>query len=201
MKNKGLRLFTGLIGIIGKVESIRANGGGSKIEVSAKFDSPLETGESIALDGVCLTVIGITSGGFSADISAETSSCTTLGSLRTSTRINIERALRADSRLGGHFVQGHVDCVGKVLRLDRRADFATLAIKFPAKYAKYIVEKGSIAVSGVSLTVAKLKSGYFEAAVIPETLRRTNLGDFCPGMPVNLEFDVLAKYIEKAIQR
>ena len=159
------------------------------MEVSADFGEQIEPSESIAVDGVCLTVAEVCRNGFRADVSRETLDRTTLGNMRVGEKANIERALKAGSRLGGHFVQGHVDCVGRVLRSSRRDSFTTLTISFPREYVNFAVEKGSIAVSGVSLTIAKINSNVIEIAVIPETLKRTTIGDLKAGKEVNLEFD------------
>ncbi len=192
-------LFTGLIENIGVITSSRAIAGGMSLEVNADFEEPLEPGESIAVDGVCLTVAEVCRNGFRTDVSRETLDRTTLGNTRVGEKANIERALKAGSRLGGHLVQGHVDCVGRVVRLIRRDDFASLEINFRREYISLAVEKGSIVVSGVSLTIAKIKSNVIEIAVIPETLKRTTIGDLKPGKEVNLEFDIIAKYVQKQI--
>lgn len=190
-------MFTGLIENIGEVISSRSTAGGKTLNISMDFDQPLATGESIAVDGACLTVTDIESGAFRADVSRETLKRTTLGNLRSGAKVNLERALRADSRLGGHFLQGHIDCVGRVVRKVNRGDYANLEIAFPRDYIDLVVEKGSIAVSGVSLTIAQTKSNKIEIALIPETIKRTTLGNLKPGNSINLEFDMLAKYIRK----
>ena len=193
-------MFTGIIESIGTVISLSQSGEGKRLLVKAEFAENLNAGESVAIDGVCLTVSGISEKGFFADISRETLLRTTLGSVARGSQVNLERALRADGRFGGHIVQGHIDCPGKVLWLKRTGKFASLAVGFPSAYLKYIVEKGSIAVSGVSLTVSKVFGEKFEAAIIPETLERTTLNKLRPGGKVNLEFDVFAKYIESIIK-
>ncbi len=193
-------LFTGLINNVGTIKASLPAGGGKRLDIAAEFDTALILGESIAVDGVCLTVAAIGNSGFAADVSPETLERTTLGKYRCGDSVNIERSLQASDRLGGHIVQGHIDCVGKALWIRKNGDYANLAVSYPAQYAKYIVEKGSIAVHGVSLTIAKLRSGQFEVALVPETLERTTLGDLKPGVHVNLEFDILAKYVEKIIK-
>ncbi len=192
-------MFTGLIEKIGEIEYSRAVAAGRSIGVSVDFADSIEPGESIAVDGVCLTVVSKTVRGFMADVSAESLKRSTLDVLRKGSRVNLERALKANSRLGGHFVQGHVDCVSHILEMTRRSDFAVIRIGLPREFSTYVVEKGSIAVSGVSLTIAEVRKSDFEAAVIPETLKRTTLGTLKPGSPVNLEFDILAKYVQKQI--
>ncbi|MGC9315134.1 MAG: riboflavin synthase [bacterium] len=192
-------MFTGLIDRIGEIEYSRAVAAGRSIGVSVDFADELDLGESIAVDGVCLTVVSKTARGFMADVSAESLKRSTLGGLRKGSRVNLERALKANSRLGGHFVQGHVDCVSQILEMTRRSDFAGIRIALPREFSTFVVEKGSIAVSGVSLTIAEVGKSDFEIAVIPETLKRTTLGTLKQGSPVNIEFDILAKYVQKKI--
>lgn len=197
-REKGVHLFTGLIEQVGEVLSLRAIPQGMALSISSAF-TDLEIGESIAVDGVCLTITFFRKGEFVADISGETLERTTLSQLCRGHKVNLERALKASSRMGGHIVQGHVDCISKVLELSRKSDFATIRIDLPVKYSVYVVEKGSISISGISLTIAKAGTRDFEVAVIPETLRKTTLGTLKPGSIVNLEFDIFAKYIQKAV--
>ena len=192
-------MFTGLIESIGEIEFSRAVATGRSIGVAIDFADSIELGESIAVDGVCLTAVSRTTRGFTADVSAESLKRSTLSGLRKGSKVNIERALKANSRLGGHFVQGHVDCVSQILEMTRRSDFAGIRIALPREFSQFVVEKGSIAVSGVSLTIAEAGKSDFEVAVIPETLKRTTLGNLKTGSPVNLEFDILAKYVQKQI--
>lgn len=192
-------MFTGLIESIGEIEFSRAVATGRSIGVAIDFADSIELGESIAVDGVCLTAVSRTTRGFTADVSAESLKRSTLSGLRKGSKVNLERALKANSRLGGHFVQGHVDCVSQILEMTRRSDFAGIRIALPREFSQFVVEKGSIAVSGVSLTIAEAGKSDFEVAVIPETLKRTTLGNLKTGSPVNLEFDILAKYVQKQI--
>jgi riboflavin synthase len=160
---------------------------------------PLRPGESVAVDGACLTVAELTAGGFVADLSAETLARSTLGRLRPGRRVNVERALKVGERLGGHLVQGHVDATARVVATRPVGEFVTLRIGLPASLAPEVVGKGSIAVDGVSLTVAALGEGWFEVALVPVTLAGTTLGERRPGDEVNLETDVLAKYVRRAL--
>ena len=160
----------------------------------------LRLGESVAVNGACLTVVEVRPPIFEADVSPETLKRTTLGRLRPGDRVNIERALRWGDRLGGHLVSGHVDGVGEVLSRTERTDFFFFRIRAPENVATYLVEKGSVAVDGVSLTVNRVEGLNFEIAVIPHTAEITTLGFRKPGDPVNLEVDLLAKYVEKLLK-
>ena len=193
-------MFTGLIERVGTVVTVFPIGQGKRVRISAEFDSPLTDGESVAVDGACLTLSELERGSFWAEVSRETLNRTTFGKLKRGDKVNLERSLKVEGRIGGHIVQGHVDCVGKVLRLQRDGDFATMTVLFPHQYAKYLVEKGSVAVAGVSLTVSKIFGDRFEATLIPETLKCTTFGEFRPGMEVNLEFDIIAKYVEQMMK-
>jgi riboflavin synthase len=160
-----------------------------------------ELGESVAVNGVCLTVAAVTSGVFDADVSPETLQRSNLGALTVGDRVNLERALRPVDRLGGHFVLGHVDGTGRVTERGRQGDFEELRFQAPEAVRRYLVEKGSVAVDGVSLTVARCEAEGFRVAVIPHTLERTTLAGCRPGDPVNLEADILGKYVEKLLNR
>ncbi|MEW6361498.1 MAG: riboflavin synthase [Acidobacteriota bacterium] len=191
-------MFTGIIEELGLIESFHNVGDGARIRVSAqKVVNNTEEGDSIAVNGVCLTALDVKADGFSADLSSETLARTTLGRIRPGTRVNLERALTAVSRLGGHIVQGHVDCRGKFLKAEGGGDFYAVRIGFPPQISRYIVPKGSIAVEGISLTVAALANDYFEVAIIPKTWQMTNLSSLVPGDDVNLEADIIAKYVER----
>ncbi len=159
---------------------------------------PLSRGESVAVQGACLTVADAIQGGFEADLSPETLSRTTLGSLRVGSRVNLERALRLSDRVGGHLVLGHVDATARVVAVRPLRDFATVRFGLPAALAPEVAEKGSIAVDGVSLTVSRTGDGWFEVALIPATLTGTTLAEVRSGDLVNLETDVLAKYVRRA---
>ena len=188
-------MFTGIIMSSGTIESVERLAHGARLRLRAVFDAPLERGESVAVNGVCLTVLPEKSGAFSTDVSDETLARTTLGSLAADTRVNLERALALGDRLGGHMVQGHVDTVGTLMSIASEGEFAVYRWSYPPEFADLVVSKGSIAVDGISLTVVEPDATTFGAALIPETLRRTNLGIADLGGRVNLEFDMIAKYV------
>jgi len=201
-------MFTGIIEEVGTIvriqDSIQGGGAGEfrTIEVRGKsvFDD-LRLGSSIAVNGVCLTARAIGADTFSAEMSRETLDRTSLGNLTERAIVNLERPMRADSRFGGHIVQGHVDGVGRIRAFDRIGDAWNLEVEYPRAGSRYIVEKGSITVDGISLTVASLgQTGTFLVAIIPHTFENTNLKAARAGDPVNLEFDVLAKYVENLIK-
>jgi len=188
-------MFTGIIMSNGTIESVERLDSGARLRLRAAFDEPLERGESVAVNGVCLTVIPQSDGALLTDVSNETLARTTLGSLGTDTRVNLERALALGDRLGGHIVQGHVDTVGTLMSVASEGEFAVYRWSYPGEFAELVVSKGSIAVDGVSLTIVEPDATTFGAALIPETLRRTNLGTANLGDRVNLEFDMIAKYV------
>ena len=188
-------MFTGLVACTGTVAGLRRRGANVELRVRAPFAGRLRRGESVAVDGVCLTVVGRGGGAFVAVISPQTLSCTSLGLRRPGERVNLERPLRLGDPLGGHLVQGHVDGVGLVESFRREGGGARAAIAFPPGLADCIIPKGSIAVDGVSLTVAQRGARTFEVALIPETLRVTRAGGYRPGTPVNLEVDMLGRYV------
>jgi riboflavin synthase len=188
-------MFTGIIMSNGTIESLERRESGARLRLRATFDEPLERGESVAVNGVCLTVLPQRGGALLTDVSNETLSRTTLGSLGTDRRVNLERALALGDRLGGHMVQGHVDTVGTLVSVASEGEFAVYRWSYPGEYADLVVSKGSIAVDGVSLTIVEPDASTFGAALIPETLRRTNLGTANLGDRVNLEFDMIAKYV------
>jgi riboflavin synthase len=195
-------MFTGIIEETGEIVEINDTGEFRKIQVRGRsvFDD-LRLGSSIAVNGVCLTVRSIGSNVFSAEMSRETLDRTSLGNLVQGAMVNLERPMRADSRFGGHIVQGHVDGIGHIHRFDRAGDAWILDLGYPGSASRYIVEKGSIAVDGISLTVASLRgSDVFSVAIIPHTFENTNLKAAKAGDSVNLEFDVLAKYVENLIK-
>jgi len=195
-------VFSGLVAAVGQVRAVRRHGRGATLEVACTLGGEeLRLGESVAVSGVCLTVSGLLAGGFSADVSPETLARTTLGRLPDRARVNLERALRLADRLGGHFVLGHVDATTRMLAVRRSGDFVVQRVALPAALAGEVAEKGSVAVDGVSLTVAALGAGWFEVAVIPTTLSATTLGERRDGDEVNLETDVLAKYTRRALAR
>lgn len=193
-------MFTGIIEEIGRVEAITPVGSGARVSVAAKrVLEDAREGDSIATDGVCLTATRLTRTGFEADCSAETLRQTSLSEWRLETPVNLERALALGDRLGGHLVQGHVEGVGRLVA--RRPDGGSVVMRFsfPAELGRYIVHKGSIAVSGISLTVSALGDGWFEVALVPVTLAATTLGRMTAGAPVNLETDMIAKYVERLL--
>jgi riboflavin synthase len=190
-------MFTGLVQGTGVVRAIEPRPDGVRLRVETALGRELSPGDSVAVGGVCLTAIEADRGSFAADVVAETLRRSALGALRPGARVNLELPLRAGDRLGGHLVQGHVDGVGTVDAAREEGLGRVLRIAAPAELRRYVVEKGSIAVDGVSLTVAEVDDEAFEVALIPETLERTTLGAVAPGDAVNLEVDVLAKYVEK----
>ncbi|MFN8201870.1 MAG: riboflavin synthase [Solirubrobacteraceae bacterium] len=194
-------MFTGLVQDLGEVTRIDDTGDGVRLAVRSKLAAELSEGDSVAVNGVCLTAVGPCGGEvFGADVTRETLRRSSLGELAAGGRVNLELPLRATDRLGGHVVQGHVDGVGAV-RSVREDGFARVVeIEADPSLLRYVVEKGSIAVDGVSLTVSAVGDGFFAISLIPETLERTTLGAAGPGRPVNLEVDVLAKYVEKLIR-
>ena len=193
-------MFTGLIEEIGKVLWIRATERGTQLEIAApEIARNVRTGESIAVNGCCLTVTGHRAGQITFDLLEETLDRTNLKHLRRDTLVNLERAVLAAGRLGGHFVQGHIDCAVPVLAFEEAAADYRLEIALPAEFSHYVVFKGSVAVNGISLTVAEILPESFAAWIIPHTRRNTNLQDIVPGEQVNIEFDLLAKYIERML--
>jgi riboflavin synthase len=192
-------MFTGLIESLGTVTTLERRGDdAARLVLGATFAGELALGESVAVNGCCLTVTG-KEGGISFDLLEETLNRTNLGDLKPGARVNLERALRADGRFGGHFVQGHVDTTAEVLSAESKGSDLNLVIAIPQGGARYLIEKGSIAVNGVSLTVASLAEESFGLWIIPHTLQETNLGDVKPGDRVNLEYDMLAKYAERQL--
>ncbi len=193
-------MFTGIIEELGTIRSAVETGGGSRVEVGATVTAAgTVDGDSIAVNGVCLTALDVSSDGFSADVSQETRDRTTLGRLAPGSRVNLERAVTPSTRLGGHIVQGHVDGRGRFVSAERSGDFWTVKIGFPPELARYFVYKGSVSVEGISLTIANLNDADFDIAVIPKTWELTNLSTLRPGDEVNLETDIIAKYVERII--
>ena len=194
-------MFTGLIEEIGTVEELVPLGDAVRIAVRApKVTQDAAAGDSIAVDGVCLTVVDNASGTFTADVMRETLDRSRLGSYAPGSRVNLERALAAGQRMGGHIVQGHVDGVAEVVSRTASEHWEVVRFTLPQQLNRYVVEKGSIAVNGTSLTVSAVGEGYFEVSLIPTTLSETTAGALQPGDPVNLEVDVVAKYVEKMVQ-
>ena len=194
-------MFTGIVEELGTVRAITPNAGGARIEIDARTVlTDVVLGASIAVNGCCLTVVAFTESSWAADAVTETLDRTALGSLTAGSPVNLERPVRLEDRLGGHIVQGHVDGVGALLAREALPDGSTrMRFTAPSGLLRYIVEKGSITVDGISLTVAALHADGFDIAVIPHTLAVTTLGPKAPGDPVNLEVDVLAKYVERLL--
>jgi len=201
MAQKEQHMFTGLIQALGGLQSLEARGGDLRLRVSvaAEFLDGVREGDSIAVSGVCLTALEIDQQGFAADVSIETLNCTALGALQPGARLNLERSLTLATPLGGHFVSGHVDGLGRVRTI--RADARSQRWQFdaPPELRRYIARKGSIAIEGVSLTVNELDEDGFSVNLIPHTLAHTNLGQLREGAAVNLEIDLIARYVERLL--
>jgi riboflavin synthase len=196
-QHEGARMFTGIVEELGTVEAMA----GGRLRVTGKtVCADAAHGDSIAVNGVCLTVVDTDGESFTADVMRETLDRSSLGALRTGDRVNLERAATLASRLGGHLVQGHVDGVGSVLRREPGERWETVRFSLPPRLARYVVEKGSITVDGVSLTVARAGHDWFEVGLIPTTLALTTLGIKDVGEPVNVEVDVIAKYVERLLE-
>ena len=194
-------MFTGLVESTGTVRRVEPDGDGARIEVSTPLGAELRQGDSVAVNGVCLTAVDVDRDGFRADVMAETLRRSSLAPLAPGDPVNLELPLRAGAPLGGHMVQGHVDGTGTVGDARDEGFARVVRIACDGDLLRYVVEKGSIAVDGVSLTVASVDDRGFTVSLIPETLERTTLGEASPGRVVNLEVDVLAKYVEKLVVR
>jgi riboflavin synthase len=192
-------MFTGLVAGIGKVVATARSKDGVRLTVATPLARELEEGDSVAVNGVCLTAVDLDGDAFEAEVMNETLARSSLRDADAGARVNLELPLRATDRLGGHVVQGHVDGTGEITDISEDGFARRVRIEAPAVVLRYVVEKGSIAVDGVSLTVAEIDERSFTVSLIPETLERTNLGTAQPGTTVNLEVDVLAKYVEKLI--
>lgn len=185
---------------MGKIAALERYADGAKIKIAARVVvEGTNEGDSIAVNGVCLTALDIKPDGFTADVSQETLDRSTLGRLQCGTPVNLERAVTPTTRLGGHMVQGHVDSRGRLVSATQNGDFWTVRVAFPKEIGQYLVYKGSVSVEGISLTIADLGADYFEIAVIPKTWELTNLSSLKPGDEVNLEADVIAKYVERIL--
>jgi riboflavin synthase len=197
-------MFTGIIEELGRIAQISERGENRRITIAAKHaPKELKLGDSIAVSGVCLTALDIKAESFCADLAPETWARTSFSRLHQGALVNLELSMKADGRFGGHIVQGHVDGVGELLAFDRIADSNNwlLQISLPSEIAKYTVLKGSISIEGISLTVAQLDENLCTVAIIPHTVEATNLHTLKPGDPVNLEADLIAKYVEKMMNR
>ena len=194
-------MFTGLVADKGTVTAVDATADGVRLAVETALAPEIAEGDSVAVNGVCLTATSIAGGAFTADVMHETLRRSSLAEVAEGAPVNLELPLRATDRLGGHVVQGHVDGLGTIRDIREDGFSRVVEIAAPEEALRYVVEKGSIAVDGISLTVASVTADTFTVALIPETLERTNLGAASPGQPVNLEVDVLAKYVEKLVTR
>src|SRR6266851_8238301 len=197
-------MFTGIVEEVGRAARIEQRGENRRLTVMAgKVPSELKTGDSVSVSGVCLTAVNIKPGSFCADLAPETWQRTSFSRIHEGALVNLELPMKADGRFGGHIVQGHVDGVGRLIELERIAASENwwLHIEIPSEIEKYTVFKGSISIEGVSLTVAKLEGNRCMIAIIPHTVEMTNLGSLKPGDPVNLEADLIAKYVEKMMKR
>lgn len=191
-------MFTGLIEEIGKVVDARSGAGGREMSVSAEVvTKSLKTGDSVSVDGACLTITEITRGIFRVFVSKETLSCTTLGKIKIGSKINLERAVVSGERFAGHFVTGHIDATGKIYAITRAGDSFEIEVEVPRKDLHFVVPKGSIAIDGVSLTIAAIRNNIIGIAIIPHTANMTTLGMKHRGDSVNLEYDIIGKYIRR----
>jgi riboflavin synthase len=193
-------MFTGIIEELGNVRSVEQRGENARIVIEAHLvTGDTQHGDSIAVNGVCLTALDIQPDSFAADVSRETLERSTLGSLKPGAPVNLERAVTPTTRLGGHIVQGHVDSRGRLVSVEDHGESWTIQLAYPEELARYLVYKGSVSVEGISLTIAGLTDEYFEVAIIPKTWEVTNLSQLNIGDPVNLEVDIMGKYVERIL--
>ena len=192
-------MFTGIIEELGQVESVETSSEGARIRIGAKLAAELSAGDSVAVSGACLTATSVGDGTFDADVMHQTLELTTLGVLEPGSSVNLELPLRASDRLGGHVVQGHVDGTASVMEITEDGFAKRVRLELPDELLPYVVERGSIAIEGVSLTVAALDGPVVEVSLIPETLEHTTLGQLEPGARVNVECDVLARYVRRQL--
>ncbi len=192
-------MFSGLVADLGKVSAVEVDSDGARLSLLTRLADEIQPGDSVAVNGVCLTATEVSAGGFSAEAMKQTLGLTSLGGLASGAPVNLELALRADQRLGGHIVQGHVDGVGRVVSTDEDGFSLRLRVSIADELFRYVVAQGSITLEGVSLTVSDCGVGWLEVALIPETRQRTSLGRLDPGDPVNVECDVIAKYVERMV--
>jgi riboflavin synthase len=192
-------MFTGIIEELGQVESVETSSEGARIRIGAKLAAELSAGDSVAVSGACLTATSVGDGTFDADVMHQTLELTTLGVLEPGSSVNLELPLRASDRLGGHVVQGHVDGTASVMEITEDGFAKRVRLELPDELLPYVVERGSIAIEGVSLTVAALDDPVVEVSLIPETLEHTTLGQLEPGARVNVECDVLARYVRRQL--
>jgi riboflavin synthase len=198
-------MFTGITEHVGKIESLEHGKDGGRLRVnlsaSGELAASMKLGDSISVNGCCLTVVEFDKDHFSADLSGETLRRTSFGEKKSGDLVNLERPLAANARLGGHFVQGHVDGIGRITRLLPEGDNWWLSVRVPEDQRRYVAEKGSIAIDGISLTVARWQEGIADIAIIPFTYKHTNVRAMCPHDPVNIETDILAKYVESLLAK
>jgi riboflavin synthase len=191
-------MFTGIIEELGRVRSIEQRDENARIVIEAKLVlTDTKHGDSISVNGVCLTALDLHPDSFAADVSKETLDRSTLGSLKPGAHVNLERPVTLSTRLGGHIVQGHVDARGSLISVEDHGESWTFRFSYPKEIARFLVHKGSVAVEGISLTIAALEGSYFDVAIIPKTMEVTNFSQLKPGEPVNLEVDVIGKYVER----
>ena len=192
-------MFTGLIEDVGSVESLAAGSDGTRLRIGTALGPEIALGDSVAVDGICLTATAADADGFETEAMNQTLAVTALGGVAAGARVNLELAMRPSDRLGGHIVQGHVDGVGEVLEVEEDGFARRLRVGLPPEILRYAVDRGSITLSGVSLTVADLGESWVVVSLIPETMERTNLGDLTPGSNLNVECDIVAKYVERLL--
>ncbi len=190
-------MFSGLISDLGRLTAISAGKDGARLEIETSLADKIESGDSVAVNGACLTATAVGDGRFTADAMSQTLGLTSLGSLQPGEPVNLELALRAGDRLGGHIVQGHVDGVGEVVSAEAEGFSTRLRVSLSENLRRFVIPQGSITIEGVSLTVAEAAEDWIEVALIPETKERTSLSTLVPGSPVNIECDVIARYVEK----
>lgn len=192
-------MFTGLVEDLGTVERVDRGGDGARLRISTQLASQIAEGDSVAVNGCCLTATAVTADGFATEAMNQTLDVTALGEIEEGSRVNLELAMKAGDRLGGHIVQGHVDGVGTVASVQDDGFARRVRVELPTQLLRYVVDKGSITLNGVSLTVADLGESWAEVSLIPETLERTNLTDAAPGNKLNVECDIVAKYVERLV--
>ncbi len=193
-------MFTGLIESVGEIADLTPSAAGYSLRIATGIAAALQVGESVAVNGACLTVVESTSGSFLAEIGPETAKVTSLGDLKSGSLVNLERAMRADGRFGGHLVLGHVDAMGTIESIRPEADFWWVTVGYPAALAPYLIHRGSIALDGISLTIARLETTTLDVQIVPFTWSHTNLRDRRPADRVNLECDMVGKYVLRAVE-
>jgi riboflavin synthase len=192
-------MFTGLVADIGTVETVDSGADGARLRIATVLGAEIALGDSIAVNGVCLTATEADASGFATEAMNQTLDVTVIGALEPGSRVNLELATRAEERLGGHIVQGHADGAGEVVAVSEDGFARRVRVALPDDLLRYVVDKGSVALNGVSLTIAELGPDWVEVSLIPETLERTNLGGAAPGARLNVEVDVVAKYVERLL--